>query len=266
MAPSKASNLVRSDRRFFREGVFYLRKRIEALIDLIIETLTLKRVTSRILSKIAGSIISMKFVLRDISQLKSRYLYQAIDSETVWDKPFPLKKFPNVKSELEFWLGNLRRLNRRSISEYRASFVNVYSDASDLGIGSHIPAMGAESHRNLEPREMGLSSTWRELSAILYSIRSFKELLSSKSINWFTDNFAASLIVSKGSRKNHLQDLAIDIFNLCSDYKITLKINWIPREDNEIADEISKFFDFDDWQITDECFEFLNIENGGPFL
>ena len=65
---------------FSENAYFITEKRIEALIDLIIETLTLKRVTSRILSKIAGSIISMKFVLGDISQLKSRYLYQAIGS------------------------------------------------------------------------------------------------------------------------------------------------------------------------------------------
>eukprot|EP00111_Clytia_hemisphaerica_P009430 TCONS_00027673-protein len=249
---------------FSENAYFITEKRIEALIDLIIETLTLKRVTSRILSKVAGSIISMKFVLGDITQLKSRYLYEAIDSEVAWDAPISLKKFPQAIRELEFWLGNLRRLNHRFISEHRATFVNVYSDASDFGIGSHIPALGAESHRNLDPKEQGLSSTWRELSAILYSLRSFKQLLTRQSINWFTDNFAASLIVSKGSRKKHLQDLALDIFNFCAASLITLKINWIPREENETADEISKYIDFDDWQITDEFFTFLN-KRWGPF-
>ena len=41
-----------------------------------------------------------------------------------------------------------------------------------------------------------------------------------------------------------------------------MKINWIPREDNEIADEISKFIDFEDWQLADEFFEFLSRKWG----
>ena len=41
-----------------------------------------------------------------------------------------------------------------------------------------------------------------------------------------------------------------------------MKINWIPREENEIADEISKLIDFDDWQLTDEFFEHLNRKWG----
>ena len=43
-----------------------------------------------------------------------------------------------------------------------------------------------------------------------------------------------------------------------------MKINWIPREENETADEISKLIDFDDWQLTDEFFEHLN-RKWGPF-
>ena len=105
---------------FSEKAFFITERRIETLIDLIIETLTLNRVTCRILSKIAGSIISMKFVLGDITQLKSRYLYEAIDSKATWDAPIFLSNFPQAKSELEFWLGNVRRLNRRFISEHRA--------------------------------------------------------------------------------------------------------------------------------------------------
>ena len=143
----------------------------------------------------------MKFVVGDITQLKSRALYKAIDREA----PISLNQFPDVRSEFKFWFDNATLLNKRSISEYRATYyVSVYSDASDTGIGTHIPALGVRSHRNLEPEEEELSSTWRELTAICYGLQSFEGLLSGKSINWFTDNYAASLIVPKGSRKKTL--------------------------------------------------------------
>ena len=43
-----------------------------------------------------------------------------------------------------------------------------------------------------------------------------------------------------------------------------MKIKWIPREENEIADEISKLIYLDDWQPTHEFFKYL-IQNSVPF-
>ena len=57
------------------------------------------------------------------------------------------------------------------------------------------------SHRNLEPNEKELSSTWRELTTISSGLQSVEGFLSGKSINWFTDNYGASLIVFKGGCK-----------------------------------------------------------------
>ena len=35
-------------------------------------------------------------------------------------------------------------------------------------------------------------------------------------------------------------------------------MEWLPREQNELADSISKITDYDDWSITPQCFEYLN--------
>ena len=58
------------------------------------------------------------------------------------------------------------------------------------------------------------SPTWRELTAIKFGILSFLPLISSKSLYWFSDNQAAVHIVTNGSRKKHLQYLAVGIFKL----------------------------------------------------
>ena len=95
------------------------------------------------------------------------------------------------------------------ISGHHASSINVYSEISNSGLGICIPFFKAQSHINLSTKEQEISSAWRELMAILYGLNSFKHLLSGKVVNWFTDNYAASIIVKKGCSKAHLQKLAL---------------------------------------------------------
>ena len=58
--------------------------------------------------------------------------------------------------------------------------------------------------------------------------------------------------------KAHLHKLALDLFSLCLNNNISIYLEWIPRNLNEMADAISKFVDHDDWSTTDGFFTFLN--------
>lgn len=51
--------------------------------------------------------------------------------------------------------------------------------------------------------------------------------------------------------KPDLHDLAMDIYRICIINGITIEVEWIPRRENEQADLLSRFFDFDDWSVTD---------------
>ena len=64
-------------------------------------------------------------------------------------------------------------------------------------------------------------------------------------MRWFTDNQNVVRIVLNGS-KSTLQKLALEIFQMCVAYHITIEPEWIPREWNEVADYISKTVDYDD--------------------
>ena len=81
---------------------------------------------------------------------------------------------------------------------------------------------------------------------------------------WKTDNKAASLIVDSGSRKLELHDLALEIYEIKKFNNTDLRVQWIPREEKEIADLISKIIDVEDWQISNDFFEYLNTL-WGPF-
>ena len=113
----------------------------------------------------------------------------------------------------------------------------MHSDASVTGYGSLITLnVTTICHKMWELWEREKSSTWRELSAIEFSLRSFTELLKSTHVKWFTDSQAAAKIVEVGSMKFELHVLAINICTLCINNQITLDIQWIPREENVQTD------------------------------
>ena len=103
------------------------------------------------------------------------------------------------------------------------------------------------------------SSTWRELYAIEFALRSFCGELKDSRVKWFTDNRAAAKIVEVGSMRYDLQCFALRIFQICLAYKISFDIQWVPRNDVAKADFISRFIDVDDWQISRSLF--LQLES-----
>ena len=101
---------------------------------------------------------------------------------------------------------------------------------------------------------MGTSSTTRELSAVKYVLGSFGSILENESIQVNVDNLSACHILSVGSSKTHLQSLALEIFKYCLSHNIQLQPNWVPRDENQIADYYSKYNDTDDWSIDEISF------------
>ena len=93
-------------------------------------------------------------------------------------------------------------------------------------------------------------------------MQSFNEHLKSQHVQWYSDNQNVSRIIRGGSSKNHLHALAIDIYNICIINNIVLLPAWIPREFNEIADQISKEVDTDNWGIDNETFAYIQIKFG----
>ncbi|CAC5399205.1 unnamed protein product [Mytilus coruscus] len=105
---------------------------------------------------------------------------------------------------------------------------------------------------------------WREVKAIELSLDNFAKVLQHSAVTFFTDNQNAVSIIKKGSKLPHLQGLALSIFNTCVSCNISLYAQWIPREENEKADALSRIIDIDDWGISFEFFDFFN-SIWGPF-
>ena len=114
------------------------------------------------------------------------------------------------------------------------------------------------SHGLWSEAEARLSSSWRELKAIHNVLESFAPKLQGHKVKWFTDNQSVRSIVTNGSKKMHLQDGALCIFETCMKYSLRLEVEWIPRSLNERADYASRIMDYDDWKVDPSWFAVLD--------
>ena len=102
----------------------------------------------------------------------------------------------------------------------------IFSDASSFAIAIFENESGRYTcHKNLTTTESLESSTWRELLAIEYALKSFALLLKNTSIHLKTDNFATSVITRKGSKKTSLQEFAEKINKICVENSIKFEIS-----------------------------------------
>ena len=120
------------------------------------------------------------------------------------------------------------------------------------------------AHGQWSQYEATLSFTWRELKAVSLVLDSFASKLAGHRVKWFTDNQNVR-IVQAGSKKQHLQAIALSIFTTCFRQGIQLDMEWIPRSPNDKADYISRIRDYDDWKINPDIFSWIDTM-WGPHL
>ena len=82
-------------------------------------------------------------------------------------------------------------------------------------------------------------------------------MLQNQSVQASMDNFSACRILSVGSSKPHLQNIAIDVFTFCSKFNIKSISQWITREQNELADCYRKIKCTDNWSIDYGSFRLI---------
>ena len=92
---------------------------------------------------------------------------------------------------------------------------------------------------------------------------SFAGKLAGHRVKWLTDNQGVMYIIRSSSKKEHLQEGAIEIYNVCLTHNLKLDMEWVPHSANEYADVISRVIDHDDWSLNPKVFLVLDA-NWGP--
>ena len=65
------------------------------------------------------------------------------------------------------------------------------------------------------------------------------------------------VIVNRGSPRLNTNEMARDLFWLCAERDITIKVKWVPREDTALADGLSKLLIPRDWMVGRAAFKRL---------
>ena len=205
-----------------------------------------EKVHVRLVASLVGQIISMSFVTGNVVYIMTKCLSYDILQAVSWNESISLSK--DCMKQIEFWQTNLDKVIKRNFILDHSVHTVVYSDASGTGFGGYTVDNPMNiSHGMWDEEESCKSSTWRELVAVQRVFVSLLPFLEGKTIKWFSDNKNVVSIVEKGSMKTDLQNIAINIFDMCLANSISLHTEWVPRSENVIADEISRLVDHDEW-------------------
>jgi hypothetical protein len=215
------------------------------------------RIHVKKIASLVGQIISMSYVIGNVAHIMTKYLSIDILSADTWSSFITLSD--DSIEQISFWKNNLSDINVRMFTTDVSCNTIVYSDASSTGYGGYIVENpDSIAHGMWSDSEKLLSSTWKELTAVKKVLFSLSDYVNGKRIKWFTDNQNVVNIISKGSMKCHLQDIALDIYKQCLNYNLSLDVEWIPRTKNERADFISRIVDFDYWGISEDLFLYVD--------
>ena len=118
--------------------------------------------TARKLAKVCGKLISTKFVMGNIVQLKTRNRYRIIGARHSWDNRISVRENDGVINEIHFWRLNLSRLNCCPMFYQEIPHVHISSDASNDALAAYYVLGETQniSFKNLYPDEAVQSSTW----------------------------------------------------------------------------------------------------------
>ena len=236
-------------------------QKIKAEIDDILDE---NACTPKQLARIAGTLSSMHLAIGKIIRLFTRKMYSQIEARrSWWDYEAPEE---GTSRELRFWSRNIEKFNGCSFKPRTETSKMVFTDASSTGYGGfYVSKLGQHiCTGEFTSSEASASSTFRELLAVKLVLQSYGEELRGQNIQVNVDNQAATRILSVGSSKDHLQEVALDIFHHCLKNDIRLTPEWIPRESNRDADYFSRIQDSDSWGVDIQSFQYIQ-QMFGPF-
>ena len=151
-----------------------------------------------------------------------------------------------LKEELQFWL-DVRRYNGATIDN-PAYQIEVNVDASETGYGATLGSTKCSG--TLPTHLIGTSSTLREVWAVILSSQEMLPKLVNRRVKYNMDSQPAVANLTKGGGdKPTINDAIKTWWLMCEHNKIEPSYEWIPREENTEADELSKANEFDTSQM-----------------
>ena len=237
---------------------------------------------ARLVARITGHIAAAALVFGREGRLNSQFLMDTIvdvarDADALGRAAWSRRVYVGEAAlvELHLWRRRLKHDASASIRrQFRGSAqVLLASDASDFAWGGRILSVeeswGAELMRitgsargSFLSDECTYSSTWRELRGVARVLASFAPRLAGLLVDFQVDSQCAQIIFSKGGSLRrgpdgslYLHDEILAIEKTAKLYSIDLRLVWVPREENQLADDDSKMVDPSNYSLSREQFD-----------
>ena len=203
---------------------------------------------ARELASTAGRLQSCALALGGSVRIFTREMYAALELRSSWRGMAPVT--PGVLREALIWLEVLDLWDGQCMWEQELVEPRIlWVDASDSAIGGWQEGLETFSFwERFTAEEARQSSAYRELLGVLRLLLLLVEEdgVHHEQVLIWTDSDNAQIIIEQGSSKPHLNELAAQIFLLCAQHSLFLRVRWVPREKNVRADIMSK-------QLTSGC-------------
>lgn len=198
------------------------------------------------LQKLTGRLQSLKLALEGVA-VWTRGLYADIARGLEASNQRPAKGTriqlrEAAMLDLQFWAYRLGKQNGLPIADCtRDVHITMNTDASDVGWGASTDVAGSEKHGELPTEVLGSSSTAREIAGVLCAVEEMKGEVSGKRVLLKMDSYPAIRnFINGGGPIEELNELVRQWWCWCKVNGVTPTYQWIPREENTRADELSK--------------------------
>ena len=170
-----------------------------------------------------------------------------------------------MKTDLTWWIKELDKQDMPIVR--KAPEVVISTDASDLGWAGCLNELTTNGRWSNDEKQLHINA--RELLAILFTLKSFSQLLRGRHIKVLSDNTTAINYVNEmgGVRSVTCDDICLGIWDWCITNNVWLTASHIPGKDNVSADTASRSFnDRYEWQLNKVLFQNLCEEFGTPCI
>ena len=146
---------------------------------------------------------------------------------------------PEILLDLEWWLTRSQLEEGISLTQVSPQ-LDLWSDASDVGWGSHLGEEVASGPWSLEEVELSINA--RELLAVEYGLQYFAPQIMNSTVALFMDNSTviAYLRNQGGTRSQHLNSIAQRIPRWAESLPVVLPPQFIMGCNNVLADSLSR--------------------------
>jgi hypothetical protein len=187
------------------------------------------------LQSITGKIASTA-IASEPARVWTRALYREIAKIPHWASSTYLDN--DTLEELIFWRDHIAKMSSMPILDPEAQ-LSVHVDSGEVGFGAW--CQDTNVYGFFPEESIGRSSTHRELLGLILASEKLKNLIKNKIVKFHMDSFCAVRnLIKGGGSKEDLCKLVKNWWIFCTTNNVKALYQWIPRESNSRADELSK--------------------------